>query len=324
MMKRTIILTYEAVEVNYRNLIDVIEAVYVLKEKAIIEKISAFVDITEEIASKSLKMAIQLKFLLKKNDHYEPILPYARLLSNAHMKEKKAVLKFKLIEFEPFKFFTLSILKGENVTRSAHKTKQAFNISGSATILAHTFVDLGLFSNVFNNTESGIEAVFKAESELLAIFESIGSTINDETQIESFIESQLDSSVSNYIRDYKARLVTSGQIISTEPENSIKTGADVFEDFIKKIATEESIDLTGANGIIPVGDRLKSNDKITSKHQGYISFIGKIRNAFKHTTDVEISASWVASRELTFIYFLTILAAINSIYLYIKKEEYIL
>ncbi|GAJ23490.1 unnamed protein product, partial [marine sediment metagenome] len=67
-----------------------------------------------------------------------------------------------------------------------------------------------------------------------------------------------------------------------------------------------------------------SNDKITTKHQGYIAFIGKIRNAFKHTTDVEINASWISSRELTFIYFLSILAAINSIYLYIKKNQYIL
>ncbi|MHA1410477.1 MAG: hypothetical protein ACTSQY_09285 [Candidatus Odinarchaeia archaeon] len=317
-------MTYEAVEVNYRNLIDIIEAVYVLEDRAILENITSYADITEEIATKSLKMAIQLKFLEKRNDHYVPIIPYARLLTNAKMKGKKAILKFKLMEFQPFKFFTMAILKGENVTRAAYKTKQAFEISGSATILAHTFLDLGIFVDVFINTDSGIEAVFKSESELLTIFESIGTTINEESEVESFIGTQLDSAVSDYIDEFKSRLVTSGQIINSNPENSIKTAADVFEDFLKKIATEEGVDLTGANGIILVGDRLKTNNKITTKHLGYISFIGKIRNAFKHTTDVEINASWISSRELTFIYFLTVLAAINSIYLFIKKNEYIL
>ncbi|GAJ12883.1 unnamed protein product, partial [marine sediment metagenome] len=236
---------------------------YVLKDNATLENITSYADITEDIATKSLIMATQLQFLEKTNDHYEPILPYARLLSNAHIKEKKALLKFRLMEFQPFKFFTMAILRGENVTRAAYKTKQVFEISGSATILSQTFLNLGLFSDVFINTETGIEAIFKAESEFLAIFESIGTTINEETQIESFIETQLASGVSDYIRDLKSRLVTSGQIVNSNPENSIKAGADVFEDFLKKIATEEGVDLAGTNGIMQVGDRLKSNDKIT-------------------------------------------------------------
>lgn len=317
-------MTYRVVEVNHRNLIDVIEAVYVLEDKAILDKIMEYSDITQDSANKALIMAIQLQFVKKSEDRYESVLPFARLLTNAKITEKKNILKFKLMEHEPFSFFARLILKGEDVTRAASKTKSVFSIKGSTTILKNTFLDLGIFSRIFAETDKGVEASLDSEPDIRNLFESISAILNDETQMLSFIESQLDQSVSEYIEEFKKRLIAAGIKFGSNPKICVKDASDIFEDFLKKLCSDESIDITRATGIIEVGDKLKSGGKVTSKHQGFIYFIGQMRNAFKHNTDSEIGRSWKASSELSLELFLLTLTAMNSIFLYINRNECIL
>ena len=317
-------MTYEAVEVSHRSLIDVIEAVCALENRATLEKIAEYSDITKDSAGKALKMAMQLQLVKYEQNLYVPVRPFARLIADAKQNEKKAILKFKLMEHEPFKFFAMLILKGEDPTRAALKTKNVYNITGSTTILKNTFLDLGIFSRVFAETEKGVEAIFDAEPEIRSTFESIDSTLNERTQVENFIASQLDEAVSDYIKDLNKRLITAGIKFSSDPESCIKGTADVFEDFLKKICSDESVDISNATGIIQIGDKLKSAGKITTKHQGFIHFIGQMRNAFKHTRDIEIDGSWKASSDLSLEIFLVTLTAMNSIFLYVKRNECIL
>lgn len=317
-------MTYEVVEVNHRNLIEVIEAVHVLEDKATLEKIAEYSDITKDSTEKALKMAMQLQFVEQSANLYIQVSPFARLFTNAKRKEKKAILKFKLLEHEPFKFFASLVLKGEEATKAISKTKNVFNISGSTTILKNTFLDLGVFSGIFAEHEKATEAIFEAEPEMRSAFEYIGSVLNEEIQVESFITSQLDESVSEYIENFKRRLVTAAIKFSSEPKACIKDTADVFEDFLKQICADESVDISGASGIIEVGDRLKSAGKITTKHQGFIYFIGQMRNAFQHNIDSEIGRSWRVSSDLSVETFLITLEAINSITLYVKRNEFLL
>lgn len=317
-------MSYEAVEVNHRNLLDVVEAVCVLN-KATVDEIVQYADTTTDSAEKALKMAMQLKLLKFKSNTYKPELPFARLLTNARINEKKPILKFRLMEYKPFKFFTELILKGEDETRAASKTKTVFNIDGSRTILKNTLLDLGTFSGIFVDTENGIEVVFKTENELINVFNSIENTINDETQIGGFIANQLDDIVVEYIKDFTERLVSAGTKFSSASISCIKETADVFEDFLKKLCSDENVDISRATGIIQIGDRLKADDKITTKHQGFIYFIGQMRNAFKHTTDTEIGGrSWHASSDLGLETFLITLTAMNSILLYLKRQDCLL
>jgi len=317
-------MTYEAVEVNHRSFIDVIEAVCVLDSRATLDIIAEYSDIANDSAQKALKMAMQLGFVQQESTLFKPIHPFARLFTDAKTNEKKAILKFKLMEYEPFKFFANLILKGQDETRASCKTQMVYNFSGSPMILRNTFLDLGIFSRIFVEKETGIETVFDAEPDIRNIFESISNTLNEEAQVENFISTQLDEDVLEYVRSFIDRLKTAALRISSNSKSCVKDTADVFEDFLKKICSEESVDITGANGIIEVGNRLKSASKITSKHQGFINFIGHMRNAFKHTTDSEINATWDVSSDLPLNLFLVTLTAMNSIFLCIKRTEYIL
>ena len=317
-------ITYEAVEVNHRNLLDIVEAVNVLEDRATLPEIVQYSDIDTDSAEKALKMAIQL--MLVKNDGgvYKPERPFARLLSNAKTTDKKAILKFILMQYEPFKFFFGLILRGEDITRATIKTKTVFNITGSTTILKNTFLELGSFSQVFTEADRGIEPIFKEEPEIVEVFKSIQNTLNDEVQIETYIANQLDTAVVEYLGDLKERLVTAGMKFGSEPISCIKETADVFEDFLKKIANDESVDISRARGFIEIGDRLKSDEKIATKHLGFINFVGHMRNAFTHTTDSEVNQSWQVSSDLPLEVFLVTLTAINSIFLFIRRQECIL
>jgi len=317
-------MSYEAVEVNHRNLLDVVEAVCVLGNGATVDEIVQYADTTTDSAEKALKMAMQLELVIFESDSYKPDLPFARLLTNARINEKKPILKFRLMEYKPFKFFTELILKGEDETRAASKTKTVFDINGSRTILKNTFLDLGTFSGIFIETEKGTEAVFKTENELITVFNSIENTINDETQIGSFVTNQLDDIVAEYIKDLTERLVSAGTKFSSAPISCVKETADVFEDFLKKLCSDENVDISRATGIIRIGDKLKSDGKVTTKHQGFIHFIGQMRNAFKHTLDTEVGRSWQASSDLGLEVFLITLTAMNSILLYVKRQDCLL
>jgi hypothetical protein len=316
--------TYEAVEVNYRNLLDIVEAVCVLRERANLSEIVQYSDTATDSAEKALKMAIQLKLVKLDGTIYKPELPFARLLTNARINEKKAILKFRLMEYEPFKFFVSLILRGEDITRAALKTKTAFNITGSTTILKNSLLDLGIFSRVFIEGETGIEPLFKEEPDIINVFSSIENTINDQTQIESFVTNQLDDAVIDYIGDLKERLVSAGAKFSSEPKSCIMETADVFEDFLKKCAQDESVNISRARGFIEIGNKLRSSGKITKKHQGFIYFVGQMRNAFKHTLDSEVNKSWQVSDDLPLEVFLVTLTSINSIFFFIKRQDCIL
>jgi hypothetical protein len=313
--------TYEAVEANHRNLLDVVEAVFELDKEATLEQVLEYSDISKDSAEKALKMAIQLELVKLENGKYKAELPFARLITNAKRIEKKAILKFRLMEYPPFKFFVSLILRNEDATRAASKTKTRFSISGSTTILKNTFLDLGSFARVFDETEQGITMIIKEQPEIISVFETIGNILNDETQIEGFVNNQLDDSAIEFLGDLKDRLISAGSKFPSDQIACIKETADVFEDFLKKIASDASINISDTNGLIEVGNRLKGNSKIASKHQGFINFVGQMRNAFKHTTDSEVGKSWNVSSDLSLEVFLVTLSAINSIVLYYKREE---
>ncbi len=316
---------YEAVEVNHRNLLDVVEAVIVLRDRATLPEIVQYSDIDSDTAEKALKMAMQLKLVKNDGGLYKATLPFARLLSNAKANDKKAILKFLLMQYKPFKFFFGLILRGEDVTRATIKTKTVFNVTGSITILKNTLLELGSFSQVFAETERGVEPIFKEQPEILNVFKSIQNTLNDEAQIEAYVANQLDDAVVQYLGDLKEKLISAGMKFESAPISCIKETADVFEDFLKKCANDESVNITRTRGFIEIGNRLKSAGKITKKQLGFIQFVGQMRNAFKHTTDTEINnQSWDVSSDLPIEVFLVTLTAINSIFLFIRRQECIL
>jgi hypothetical protein len=310
----------EIVEVNSRSLIDVIESIYLLRDKTTKENITSYCDISDKTAENSLLFAIELKLIQIDADKYVSISPLNRIITNAKKNDRKNIFKFLLLEYPPFLFFIEQIERNEDPTQAAIKTKTVFSMTGSATILKNSFIELGLYSKILNDTDGGYTVIHNEDTDFNLIFESITKTLMNDEQAGEYISSLFDARILDYISEYKSRLITSSSKFESDRKTSILESADIFEDYLKKITSDLGISLKKINGIIEIGNELKRNDKICNKHLGYITYIGQIRNALKHTTDTEIGRSWEISDDLPLNVFLTTIQAINSITLYVKHS----
>lgn len=316
-------MVYKAVEVYHKNLLNVIEAICILNSNANVENIEKYSDITENATKDAIHLAEKMDLIELNGTVYQPKNSYSNLLSNASHADKKNILKFILYEHEPFYYFAKLIKNGENATRAAHKTQQVFGIIGSQAIVMNTFVELGKFSNIFNEDDAGnISVNLNMEPEIKTIFESIHATLEDRAQIDIFIENYLDPEALKFIEDYKERLIQTALNFVANPKHAIRDLGDIFEDFIKKVCSDRTIDYSGTSGISSVGALLATNNLVKTKHRGYFEFLTHMRNAATHNRDAEIDGSWDMTSDTSFNVFLVILSAINSIHASVYNGEY--
>jgi hypothetical protein len=81
---------------------------------------------------------------------------------------------------------------------------------------------------------------------------------------------------------------------STAPE-SVGYVGNAFENFLAGLAATKTppVDLAMCQGLISKAERLKSEACIATKHLGYASYLGHLRNAADHGSDPETGKQWV-------------------------------
>ena len=95
----------------------------------------------------------------------------------------------------------------------------------------------------------------------------------------------------------------------------IMYAGNAFESFLQQIADDNSISLSGKNGIIQKSDALST--LLPKKHRGMINYIGQIRNAADHGTDPdEDGKTWTISDDTALLFPMVIASIIKDIYHY--------
>jgi hypothetical protein len=141
---------------------------------------------------------------------------------------------------------------------------------------------------------------FKANDDN-ALRTQLGENVCDYLSTEKVFNPLSDaySKVQNFNADRKAPILYAG---------------NAFESFLQQIADENSILLTGKNGIGQKCDALSS--VISKKHRGMIQYIVQIRNAVDHGADpAESGRVWGISDESSQMYPIVVASIIKNIVL---------
>ena len=110
--------------------------------------------------------------------------------------------------------------------------------------------------------------------------------------------------------------------MKNNPSNSIDDAAGSFESYLRRIGSQNGIDLSKANGIDEIGQVLgsKENNLILLEHKKMCSFISTFRNPAIHKVHKEILDHWQIEKDSAIEIILLILTCTRSIHYYVKEK----
>jgi hypothetical protein len=112
-----------------------------------------------------------------------------------------------------------------------------------------------------------------------------------------------------------------------DPRGAASKSTLTLELFLYNLAQDTGTNVSGANGVIELIDRLRNNGmnpKILAKHQQIGYGLGGIRNICSHDPDKESGKSWTVTPTGGLLTTLLVPAVVRSLYLYHaeRKQEF--
>ena len=94
-----------------------------------------------------------------------------------------------------------------------------------------------------------------------------------------------------------------------------------FEDFLRGIASQHGIDVSGRNGITEVGSALRGEGKVTKRHLGLIQAVGAVRIAIEHGIDSDEGKGWQITAQGLRLLISTTMLAVKSVSAYNARGD---
>ncbi|WZL80232.1 hypothetical protein QBE53_10490 [Vallitaleaceae bacterium 9-2] len=312
-------MSYVIVPTTAENIVTAAEAVNLFKNGCTNQELADFLDIPLASISNSLEMSVQLGLLKMNsgdNKYYCDSMLTKHLATNDE-KLKSSVIRILLEEFEPFKFFTMRLEVTGFVHIAAEQVKAFYSLATHRDEVRDTLTSLGTYARILVSEGAGLYKVNSSNEQhipLLVVGESVLSRTEAEVEIRNRLGDRVCNSVSN--TDVIEPLITSYLkivTISNDPRGAILHAGNAFESFLNKFGDDNSVNMSGANGINAKIDRLSSSNKILHKHKFMSKYLGHIRNACNHGPDSDIGQAWSITSDTSVEYFFVVLSCIRDI-----------
>ena len=270
--------------------------------------VADFVSHPLETTERALQVGEALGFIEKNDNVYRPLPPYRYYLAEASEPRRIDVLRFAVEAYEPYRFFKQRLAVHDDALRAARETKTRFAFDNHEGEIRETLVSLGQYCGSLTYTaDSGLKVSTSSAGaeQYLASFESIAV---EGASAEEFIREKLGLDGYQFVQDEALEIITNlrtavQKLLAGEAgTEAIVAMGNACENFEKRIATlhDPPIDLNGATSVISKAERLKSAAAIATKHLGYFTYLGHIRNAQDHgidDQDIAVNAQWEVSEE---------------------------
>lgn len=298
--------------------IGAVDATVQKREGATDQLISDFLDIPLQNARNAAKMAVQLGFITENaKNTFKPIYPYATYLITSNAKQRAAILRFLLEEYDPYKTFKNRLIITSSVQDSANQVKALYQIDAHRGDIASTLISLGTFTNSISAEGAGkFTPVISKVNNFLFEFEEV---INDKQTVELKIRQRMGEEICQWIsfEDVLSPLVTAYQRtfhVNEDPRAPIVHAGNAFESFLVQVADHYTVNIERASGINAKIDAITNAGHLTVKHKNVSKYLGHIRNACDHGVDATIGQAWTITPETAVEYVHVCLTSIRSIY----------
>jgi hypothetical protein len=300
--------------------VDVVEAVTLAGVPASAAQVAAHVSLPESSVKQALVVAEMLGLVERSGSQYTPASPYDHYFAEASEPRRIDVLRFALEAFGPYRFFKQRLAFHSDPQRAAKETKLRFKYGNHEGQIRETLVSLGQFAGslTYSKDEGYQVARSEAVDEYLAVADIISA---DAASIDDYLRTRLGDAAYAYVQDEADDIIThlraaTAKVVADElDEGVVMEVANACENLLMKLAGEQDppISLVGKTGVIQKAIALKNADVIATKHLGYFTLIGHVRNAAEHGIDPEVNLEWDISPEASRLSLYAMLGAIFSV-----------
>lgn len=310
---------YSIVLTTAEDIVGVVDAVLAKSIHCDEKFISEFSDLTEIQVKNAIHMTIELNLISEDTSKglYKSDSSLARLLVSSRSDDHKAaIMRFTLEQYVPFIDYIDRFTFTQNVELASKQIKALHCMSAHARDIKNTIISVGTYAKVIKS-EGANSYSFNQED--VTYIDLLENSLSIKSMDDTTLRNQLGEDVFSFI-DYDNVFKTLGdsysktQNLKTEPRAPITYAGNAFESFLGQIALKHNVSLIGKNGIIQKSDAL--SNIISKKHRGMINYIGQIRNAIDHGSDIdEGGAVWDISPETARLYPFVVATIIKSIVL---------
>jgi hypothetical protein len=308
-------------EASPQNIVSAVD--YVMMEpKADAAACAQFADISTNHATNALAAAELLGFIkAKSGGGFSPQGWTTELFAGGSIDQKRQIFRMHLERFEPFAYVRLRMLQGFDVLQACREAKDRFDLTPAPAVIRDAFTGWGVFARSFVGDPPSPDTSSGIDSPLAAVIDPIldaGATAQE--FVSDALTPALYVALDQGVRD--KLLLGVMRFLNREEARSVGQPLGIaFEDFLRGIAEQHSVDVSTKTGIGQVGDELRSHSKVTRRHLGLIQAIGSIRIAVEHGIDSDEGAAWQITAQGQRLLISAIMLAVKSISAYNARGD---
>jgi hypothetical protein len=299
--------------------VDVVEAVVLAGAPTTAATVADHVTLPQPSVERALAVAVKLGLVEQQDTSFIAIPPYAHYFAEASEPRRIDVLRIALEAFGPYGHFKGRLAFHGDAQKAARETKLRFGYTNHEAEIRETLVSLGQFAGSLSYSTDGGLAVVRSDpaDEFLGTAEAI--TL-ERASIDEFIREKLGDAAYTYVQDEQADIITHlraamAKVVAGELDESLVLEvANATENFLVKLAGDQSppVNLATKHGVLAKAQALK-NTALATKHLGFMTYIGHIRNAADHGIDPEIGLEWDITPDSARLSVFVLLSGIKSI-----------
>jgi hypothetical protein len=278
-----------------------VEAVVVTGGSATVDLVAEFLETTVPRATAALDLALELGLLARNGPHYAPASPLCRF--TAVPDQKAAVLRIVIENYRPFTVFREKLLATADISLAARHTKTVCNLTAHRDEVKDTMISLGTYARALV-TEGG--GNYQLEAEPLAnALQTVAVACADIVAAEGRIRSQLGPAAEAQLAPHRDTVIVPLADALVRAKNrdgagAVQAAGNAVEAHIDALAARMTVPLGNATGIISKLNRFSTPPRrLPSKLIQVGNYLGAIRNAADHGTDVDINDTAWQIRDAT-------------------------
>lgn len=289
--------------------------------------VAEFLDTTPDLAAGALTMASQLGFVRPAaKGCYVPVHPLSSYLAGcSSVNHRKALLRFALEQYAPFRTFRERLVRMNHAPRAAATQVIAVHgLKAPKDTVATTLTDLGQYAGSLVPEGANLYAppVPNTADYLL----DLGEVVDDDVACEAIVRDKLGERAAEWVdrAEVLGPLVIAYRKLreaETDPRTPILHAGMAVESFLSQFGNVKKHSLASCNGIIQRADSLRGACLLKTKHHGMLLFLGHIRNAADHgTDDREIGRTWNVTPDTAVAYVRTALSVVTAVVATLSDE----
>lgn len=294
--------------------------------KAKVDDLVDYCDLGKKQIEDALSLAVDMEMMKVTGAEHECVGALTRFLQTPDVARKSAIIRIIIESYEPFVIFRQRLRETDSADQAAHQTKTLLGLTAHRAEIKDTLISLGTYAGALISKGGGR---YTASDELIdqQIY-SISQSANDESSAEVLVRLHIGK-LADCLDRQDIILPLANSVLkykSGDYRGSVADASRAVESFLAFIGTKKSVSLAGANGIGQKLDKLRAASVLPKKVVEAAKYIGQVRNAADHGTDVDpdVNSTWSIQATTAHHYSSVACSFIASALEHINNGKYIL